>query len=258
MSNVQSTDLQSLNEIITNVCVSVTTSTSVTQTANCYAANTMSFKGIDIDCDNITARQGIGNICTLNASTREDNSANLSNEIANKLITALNSEQTSVQSFLAAASNVQVNKQDIQNIIKTTVNNSIRADTFNECALSVYNSNTMNWDFAKVRCRPGGNFVLDQSVMNNAVGNCLSEKVTAALLENRQLNDIVSEMTSKQASEQKGIAELVGAWGMIIIGIVFFIVVIIVGVLVYLNYNPEVAKELTGKIPAGGPGAAFM
>lgn len=256
MSNVQSTDLKSLNEIITNVCVSVTTNTSNVQKVNCMNSNQIDATGIKIrNCD-VLARQDIGSICQLQASAGEQTSAALSNDIANKLIATLNGKQESVQGFLAAASNVQLNTQSIQNIIRTTVSNTISSNSFNECGLNAFNKNTQSWKFADIDCG-GRNFVMDQSIMNNAVGKCLSQKLVDALLQNKQINDAVNDMKSDQSSKQAGIAELVGAWGMIIIGVVFFIVVIIVGVLVYLNYNPEIAKELTGKIPTG-PGAAFM
>lgn len=226
MGNAQVSELNDINQAITNVCTNIVNNTqNITQT-NCVATNDVKINvagslscGVQID-------QNAKTLCQLSANMTNLNQNSVANQLTSQLQALLQSGQSSTQAFLATALSAQISQQNLSNIIQNVITTNITNDIFNSCTTSALSINGTEINVGNNWTCPTNapNITINQNGVSQASAQCLADNTVKALLDNTTISGIVAQMVSQQQSQQSGLASLTGMFALVIVGVIVLII----------------------------------
>jgi hypothetical protein len=212
MGNVnQKTRQTLLNDITNEIIQNVSTTYLFDAGTDCSIVQNVTVEvgqGSIVRGCNFQSKLSAVQVCSLEAKSDAQISANLQGKIENELDQLLKNKQESIQGFLATARANQEYNGQIQNSIENIAKAFVETNVATKCvdALTITQGNKFILSNSTWECPPGGTISFTQDAKQEAANNCASNLLTNAILNNDFVNKIISKMESEQRAKQEGIS----------------------------------------------------
>jgi hypothetical protein len=222
---------QQTNSFMSSLNQTVSATGSTIQTID---ASHATFDGCYVDMS-----QNATTILNASGTLTSDNLQQLTSTLSNSANTAIDNMASQRSGFLAPQiMNSAEAQTNLKNKVSTTINNTMQSSTVQSILANAKNYQNKDLSHFTAKCYPEfhtpGEFdyVFDQNIMQSATAKGIADAITKSLVDNTEVNSMVTGIKQTSNQENSGLDDLVKAitdgWWIILVvcGVIFLFIVL--------------------------------
>lgn len=175
-------------------------------------------------------------VCNLDANATGKMSAEILNQVQNKIDEAIKNSNEATLEFLNTGTSTGTNRTDLEKFLHSRFEAAIENTFTQDCSQNLEVLQTLN---VFINGKITGDMDMSQNAQATAIASCIMQYVSDAIAQNEHINDIISEIDNKNKAEHQGLGSLFAG-----ITIAIIAAIIIVG---FIYYGYKGSKSSKGR-----------
>ena len=248
MGSVQATSTENVIRDFTNITNSAIINQINSAEITCGSTQSIRFS-TGIGCvfnpirSNVTIDQSSQSSCTMDASSIQKVSAQISSVITNTLNQMVSQDQSSYQGWFSVAFGLQIQNASNVQEVSNQISNAVSVDNNNSCLTRAFISQTAIYTLCGIYI--DSPITVNQRANVQAAASCINKQITDVIIANSVINELIQRTDQIQYSKQSGLGDVI-----IYIAIAIIVIVVLIIIFLFLRRSGS-GTSTASNIPNG-------